>query len=259
MVSNYSSFALTDFCDRRIIRKHIENLRHKSSVEREKDIASINAIFQAYKVTPPSLRLSVALSKAQLCQDLFVLSELNFKRGGFFVEFGATNGVELSNTHLLEKQFGWTGILAEPGRVWHDCLRKNRNSAIETRCVWNVTGQHLTFEECIRPEFSTISSFKNSNFQADVRSNSGQYTVETISLNDLLEEQRAPRQIDYLSIDTEGSEFEILSSLDFNRFTFRVITCEHNYTTNRNKIRDLLASHGYFRKHEQLSRFDDWF
>src|SRR6056297_216441 len=58
-------------------------------------------------------------SKSQLRQDLFVLSELGFKQHGFFVEFGATNGIDLSNTYLMEARFGWNGILAEPARLWH--------------------------------------------------------------------------------------------------------------------------------------------
>src|ERR1022692_367696 len=53
-------------------------------------------------------------SRSQLRQDLFVLSELCFKTNGFFVEFGATNGVDLNNTHLLETTFQWSGVLAEP-------------------------------------------------------------------------------------------------------------------------------------------------
>ena len=55
-------------------------------------------------------------SPAQLFQDLFALFALNLKKNGVLVEFGATNGVNLSNTVLLERQFGWTGILAEPAR-----------------------------------------------------------------------------------------------------------------------------------------------
>ncbi len=51
-------------------------------------------------------------TKSQMYQDLFVLAECNFRRKGFFVEFGATNGLDLSNTYLMEKNFGWEGILA---------------------------------------------------------------------------------------------------------------------------------------------------
>src|SRR5262245_23238858 len=51
-------------------------------------------------------------AKAEFRQDLFVLSELDFKRDGFFVDFGATNGVDYSNSYLLQKEFGWNGILA---------------------------------------------------------------------------------------------------------------------------------------------------
>ncbi|WP_417886433.1 hypothetical protein [Zunongwangia sp.] len=55
-------------------------------------------------------------SNSQLDQDLFVLFETNFKQNGYFVEFGATNGIAHSNTHLLEIDFGWKGILAEPSK-----------------------------------------------------------------------------------------------------------------------------------------------
>ena len=53
----------------------------------------------------------------KLRQDILVAVLARFKRNGYFVEFGATDGVYLSNTFLLEQQLGWTGILAEPARV----------------------------------------------------------------------------------------------------------------------------------------------
>ena len=62
------------------------------------------------------------------------------------------------------------------------------------------------------------------------------YKVPTISLLDLLDIHNAPKFIDYLSIDTEGSEYEILNAFDFNKYKFRVITCEHNFTPMREKI-----------------------
>ena len=199
------------------------------------------------------------LSHSQFRQDLFVLAELGFKRNGYFVEFGATDGAHLSNTHLLEKEFGWTGILAEPARVWHARLKANRTAHIETNCVWSTTGETLQFNEVTSPELSTIHQFNSSDEHAQARQRGRGYDVQTISLNDLLAKYDAPARMDYLSIDTEGSEFEILSRLDFDRYRFSVITCEHNGTDARGKIYDLLTAHGYVRKLEAVSECDDWY
>jgi hypothetical protein len=65
--------------------------------------------------------------------------------------------------------------------------------------------------------------------------------------------------MDYLSIDTEGSEYDILSSFNFDKYKFRVITSEHNFTQNREKIYTLLKKQGYERKFEDISEFDDWY
>lgn len=201
----------------------------------------------------------VKKSKSQLRQDLFVLSELNFKKNGFFVEFGATNGIDLSNTYLLEKEFGWKGVLAEPARCWHKRLTSNRSAAIETKCVWSTSGSILKFNEVVLGELSTINSFSSTDFHRETRKAGRTYDVETISLNDLLAKHNAPQLVDYLSIDTEGSEFEILSSFDFSRHCFSVITCEHNYTPVRQEICSLLARNGYVRKYQELSDCDDWY
>ena len=199
-------------------------------------------------------------SHSQIRQDLFVLHVLNYKKNGFFVEFGATNGFDLNNTFLLEKDFAWNGILAEPGRVWRNELRKNRpNAIIEERLIWKDSNSVLLFNETPMAEFSTIDLLSNRDAHRGHRENGAKYRVETISLNDMLELHKAPLVIDYLSIDTEGSEYEILSCLDFDKYSFRVITCEHNYSKQRKLIYRLLTKHGYKRMYEEISLFDDWY
>jgi len=88
---------------------------------------------------------------------------------------------------------------------------------------------------------------------------SNKYEVETISLEDMLEKHNAPKEIDYLSIDTEGSEFEILNSFNFDKYKIKVITCEHNFTPIRQQIYSFLSKKGYERKYSDFSMFDDWY
>ncbi len=158
---------------------------------------------------------------------------------------------------MLEKEFGWTGILAEPAICWHDDLKINRSAKIETRCVWKDSKSTLNFNEV--SEFSTINSYSDSDFHKVRRKKGNNYEVQTISLNELLEKHQAPADIDYLSIDTEGSEFEILNNFDFSKHSFKIITCEHNFTPMRENIFELMVKNGYVRKFENLSYFDDWY
>jgi FkbM family methyltransferase len=241
----------------RIIRKEtIGNVRQQERNKVPYDLRFLTALpLQAHT----ELLKYLPKSQSQLRQDLFVLYLENFKRAGFFVEFGATNGIDLSNTYLLETEFGWDGILAEPAVCWQPDLELNRTAAIEKRCVWSSSGGHIEFNETAIPELSTVDTFSYSDLHSVGRKKGKRYMVETISINDLLNEYNAPRHIDYLSIDTEGSEFEILSSVDFERYSFGVITCEHNFTPMREKIHNLLKAHGYSRIFTEISDCDDWY
>jgi FkbM family methyltransferase len=207
---------------------------------------------------PHALQLA-GFSKSQIRQDLFALTATDFKRGGYFVEFGATDGYSLSNSYLLEKEFGWKGILAEPARMWHQELRASRSANISTACVWSETGSRIQFSEVSIPELSTVHDYIGADSHASSRKVSKTYLVDTISLNDLLTRFDAPAVIDYLSIDTEGSELLILSNLDFSKWKFQVITVEHNFTDQRRNIHDLLTSKGYQRVCLAVSQFDDWY
>ncbi len=197
--------------------------------------------------------------KSQIQQDLFVLLIHNFKKNGYFVDFGGTNGVYMNNSWILEKNFGWKGIVAEPARVWHRTLLKNRLCHISKKCVWKESGKSIVFNETKEGGYSTIDSYSFSDNHAKLRKNGKQYTVETISLNDLLALYSAPHTIDYLSIDTEGSEYDILVDFNFNKWNIAVITVEHNYTDKREQLKVLLESKGFIRVLSSISQFDDWY
>ena len=195
-------------------------------------------------------------SKSQLRQDIFVLLQSNFKRGGFFVEFGATNGVDLSNTYLLEKNFEWEGIVAEPARSYRPYLVQNRNCHISFDALWSFSGKVLPFLELQDGVYSRLKDEIDHN---DSVLSSLTYEVKTTSLIDLLSRFNAPNHIDYLSIDTEGSELQILSTFDFEKYSFGCITIEHNYSPNRDQIFNLLTEAGYLRVSTRFSEFDDWY
>lgn len=197
-------------------------------------------------------------SRSQLFQDLIVLFH-NPKQQGYFVEFGASDGVYLSNTYLLELEYGWHGILAEPGRIWHDDLGKNRKAIISHKCISSHTGEKLVFNQTSDPMLSTIDSFSGGDHWAESRTSGRKYVVESLSLNDLLIKHDSPIEIDYLSVDTEGSEYSILANLNFDRYKFRFISVEHNFSDQRENIYQLLTSHSYKRILTEISKWDDWY
>lgn len=199
-------------------------------------------------------------SRSQILQDLWVCYELDEKHGGVFVEFGATNGLTNSNSWLLETRYGWTGILAEPNPVWHADLMRNRSAKIDLRCLHAYSGKTVMFTatDDVDPELSCISEYASGDHFADVRAKCSEFPVETVSLNDLLADHNCPAEIDYLSVDTEGSEFAILAEFDFARSAPQLISVEQNPTTEP-QIEGLLSRHGYRRVFKEFSQWDGWY
>jgi FkbM family methyltransferase len=241
------------------IRKTAD-LRNKESMARSASI--LNLIAASPLSDSLSLNEAVRLigkSKSQLGQDIAALSQVGLVGKGYFVEFGATDGLKLSNTYMLEKSFGWSGILCEPARNWHSELRLNRSCSIDTRCVFNSSGEKVQFYETSIGELSTISAFLKSDANRLLRKKAARYEVETVTLSDLLSDHGAPAFIDFLSVDTEGSEYEILKDFDFSKYSFGLICVEHNFTENRVKLRELMTRNGYSQVFSEFSEFDDWY
>lgn len=208
-----------------------------------------------------STAISLApMTRGQLFQDAWVTYESKWKQGGYFVEFGASDGVMSSNTLMLERHFGWTGILAEPHPQTSAQLRRNRACFVSSKCVTAKSGEWVDFAMVAAdPHLSTVARYAGSDGHAQKRSGAATVQVETLSLLDLLQEADAPDVIDYLSIDTEGSEYDILQAFDFSRYWISLISVEHNYTSARDELHRLLTSAGYARKFECFSRWDDWY
>ena len=143
-----------------VLEKFDISLQRKSYIQRlidnEKFIDEFG-LLQYLKLPESKIYLeNLRFSKSQFKQDLFVLNELGFKKDGFFVEFGACDGISMSNTYLLEKKFNWNGILSEPAKKFHTSLKKNRTSSIEKKCVWKKSNIDLDFNETEIGGLSTL-------------------------------------------------------------------------------------------------------
>jgi FkbM family methyltransferase len=187
------------------------------------------------------------MSFSQFCQDLHVLNFYNLKKNGYFIEIGASDGIEISNTYLLEKSYEWTGICVEPIPYRFDDLIKNRTKSFCcNNAVYKESNMHVDFDIANNGDGISGISDKIDCHKKAVDANKTTIKVETISFNDLLKKYNAPYYIDYLSLDTEGSELDILQSVDLNEYIFGLIDVEHNFVEpRRRQIYELLTSNGY--------------
>jgi len=139
----------------------VRNSNHIELIGLRDKYHSIIKWTSANEISNPKLLKFIVFSIAnhpqysQLQQDLLAeyIASLTKKQDRFFVEFGASDGVAYSNSYLLERAFGWSGILAEPGKNWHGSLSKNRTAILSKDCVWRATGEVIKFAEAKNGEY----------------------------------------------------------------------------------------------------------
>lgn len=204
--------------------------------------------------------------KSQLYQDIFASFVIGDKFDKTFFEFGATNGIDLSNSNMLETLLNWKGALAEPSPQWHSELKKNRPYAnIITDCIWSENDKELDFFVSDVGVLSSLNDFKESDKismpgNTRVRLQNGKIvSVKTISLNQVVEKEFKFKPPSYISVDTEGSEYEILKVFDFKKFRPVVFTIEHNFTELQLKIDKLMEANDYLRVFKKITAFDAWY
>jgi FkbM family methyltransferase len=182
-------------------------------------------------------------SYSQFGQDRHVLDTI-YKglRGGYFVEVGAYDGVTDSNSFLLETQNDWKGIVVECNPEWRASILKKRNCVFFPYAVYKKDDEVLPFYN----SRNGLSGLVETNHHDEILPYATTVEVQTKRLNTLLSSANAPNFIEFLSLDTEGSEYEILKTVDFGTYTFGYICVEHNMIEEpRQKIRALLEANGY--------------
>ena len=164
-------------------------------------------------------------------------------------------GFDLSNTYLLEKKYDWKGICVEPLPDYHARLIGVRpNSICINKAVFSESNLFLDFNVADCSLLSGIVNYIDRH--ADTIEKGKKIIVETITLYDLLKQNNAPSFIDYLSLDTEGTEFEILKSNNYDEYNFGIIHLEHNFIEpKRTQMKDFLVSKGYI--HKRQNYWDD--
>ena len=196
---------------------------------------------------------------SQIDQDEWVLRATNFKRNGFFVEVGGHDGISNSNTVLLERKYGWNGFIVEANPKHYRQVCQNRNCVSYNYAVFPQAGKQLEFVDAgaVGGLLSHLQDDIHTNFRQRAIDENRIIRVPSETLNALLERSDVPELIEYMSVDTEGSELEVLQSCDFYKWKVALITVEHGgIEEKRRKINKYMSKFGYQRKRIW---FEDWF
>ena len=189
------------------------------------------------------------ITYSQLKQDLDVLEF--FKDPGYFLDVGAHDGVTYSNTLLLEKH-GWDGILFEPQPKMCKKIKRNRKVRLIESAVYSKS--NLILEFAVSDTLLGGIARHRTVYTADLEK-SKRYNVKTTTLAQELERASSPKIIQYMSLDVEGAELEVLKGMDWS-YTIQLIDLEHNdipvVETDREKasqlrkeMREYLIARGY--------------
>jgi FkbM family methyltransferase len=184
---------------------------------------------------------------SQLGQDSWVLERM--PKRGFFVEVGAYDGVKDSNTLALEERF-WNGVLIEADADRARLCRQNRCCTVIQACVGDGTPGEL-YQAGV---WSGLKGKCRPNIEAEhVKRNNKTVGVATVPLIQLVSQP-----IDYLSIDTEGTEYEILRDFVLAGGKFQLLTIEvGSGQDDLGKICDLLIPRGY--RLDKVTQWDAFF
>ena len=172
------------------------------------------------------------------------------KHDGFFLEIGADDGIDKSNTKLFEEK-GWKGICIEPSPERYKILIKNRSCHCENIAVSDTFGKtdFLDITGYGKGLSGIVSEYHENhktriNKELKNKENKGKkiLNVKTCTLNSIFKKYSL-KKIDFCSIDTEGSEYKILKNFNFENFASEVFLIENNY--RESLVDEILTKNSY--------------
>jgi FkbM family methyltransferase len=192
------------------------------------------------------LRLPARLP-SQDGEEIILYNFFGRKNTGFYIELGAYNGVDLSNTYFFEA-VGWDGLLIEPDPgLYQQCLLSRPNSKVINAAASDRSGS-LQFTTAVGKEWLSYSG-ENQSREDRIIAEGGtlnRIEVKCLTLNEILKD--IDQQIDFISLDVEGYEFDVLNGFDLTKYRPRVIVIEQSEFDNDSPASLLLKKHGYSRK-----------
>jgi FkbM family methyltransferase len=194
------------------------------------------------------LAIPVNFSFAQTGEDRILSSYLH-QRTGFYVDVGCNDPLKFSSTFAFYLK-GWKGIAIDANDVIVDRFRQARKRDVCVSAAVSDSERDVIFHRSESDTVSTIDEEVLETWQENWKFRpEDQVAVRTQTLTSILE-RALPDQtidIDFLTIDVEGHEFQVLSGLDFSRYRPKLITVEiHDLKTMfSNRIYLLLVEKGY--------------
>jgi hypothetical protein len=166
--------------------------------------------------------------RSQIGQSQFIDELLNGRRDGFFIECGAADGEGLSNSLFFELARNWTGLLVEANpQFYRTLLQKNRNAYVVGNCL-STTGKPTRVR--MRPSGffgGIVGKFPQSRSENKVEVQSGDVELICLPLNSILAALGDRRNVDFMSLDVEGPELEILQTIDWKKIRIEVLSIEY--------------------------------
>jgi FkbM family methyltransferase len=178
--------------------------------------------------------------------DLLLLKELKFRENLNILEFGGGDSASDSPSYIFEKHYRANVYLLEPILDSYIKLKVNRPGAKIYNIAVGIENKKVPFSIA---SVSTLSGFMQYfDPKLDFRRKIiRELYIDTMTFNEIIERYFHQIIFDLVVIDTEGSELEILQTIDFERFKPQIIFVEHNFTNKRSLIFDFLSGKNYVR------------